>query len=146
MRYCTLDDLQLAIPRVTLIQLSNDDPLATDIDADVVERAVSQGEELIDAALRGRYQLPVSQDSTVLRELAVNLARHWLYARRPEGGELPDAVVRTHSAALKILESIRTGALSLGLATGASAPEPAKFKVRASRRRFGDDTLDRQPS
>lgn len=145
MHYCTLADLQLAIPLTTLIQLSNDDPQATEIAAYVVERAVEQAEELIDAALRGRYTLPVITVPTVVRELTVSLARHWLYARRPEGGELPAAVVSTYKAALKILENIRTGSLTLGLPTGASTPEPGKFKVSASKRRFSDDTLDLQP-
>ena len=40
MRYCSLPDLQLAIPPQTLIWLSNDDESATAMNAAVVEEAV----------------------------------------------------------------------------------------------------------
>lgn len=145
MRYCTLDDLALAIPLATLIALSNDDAHADAVNQGVIERAVTQAEELIDASLRGRYQLPMAEVPTPVTEMTVTLARHWLYARRPEGGELPDAVVRTYSATLKMLDQIRTGALTLGLPSGEKAKAPARYKRKSSRRRFGDDVLDTQP-
>ena len=54
MRYCSLADLQLALPAQTLIWLSNDDASATAMNQAVVEEAVRQAEELVDAYLRGR--------------------------------------------------------------------------------------------
>ncbi len=90
MRYCSLADLQLAIPAQTLIWLSDDNPEAAGINLPVVEEAVRQAEELVDAHLRGRYVLPLDPVPTVVKDMTVNLARHWLYARRPEGSELPD--------------------------------------------------------
>lgn len=143
MRYCSLDDLQLAIPPQTLIWLSNDDESATTVNAGVVEQAVAQAEELIDGFLRGRYNLPLSPVPTIVKDMTVNLARHWLYARRPEGNELPDAVVRTHKSAMSLLETIRDGKLTIGQPTGEALAEPGEVKVRARRRIFGQDTLDR---
>lgn len=143
MRYCSLDDLQLAIPPQTLIWLSNDDESATAVNAGVVEQAVAQAEELIDGFLRGRYNLPLSPVPTIVKDMTVNLARHWLYARRPEGNELPDAVVRTHKSAMSLLETIRDGKLTIGQPTGEALAEPGEVKVRARRRIFGQDTLDR---
>ena len=93
MRYCSLPDLQLAIPPQTLVWLSNDDESATAMNAAVVEEAVRQAEELVDAHLRGRYILPLDPVPSVVKDMTVNLARHWLYARRPEGSDLPDAVI-----------------------------------------------------
>ncbi|MEC5207393.1 phage gp36-like protein [Vogesella perlucida] len=148
MRYCSLADLQLAIPLATLIQLSNDtvveygQPEPT-LNLAVVEEAVRQGEELVDAHLRGRYNLPLDPVPSVVKDATVNLARHWLYARRPEGSELPDAVTRTYKSALQILEAIRDGKLTIGVPTGAAAPEPGEMKVRARPRRFSSDLLDR---
>ena len=107
MRYCSLADLQLAIPPQTLIWLSNDDESATAMNQAVVEEAVRQAEELVDAHLRGRYTLPLEPVPSVVKDMTVNLARHWLYARRPEGSELPDAVTRTYKSALQMLEAIR---------------------------------------
>lgn len=143
MRYCSLDDLQLAIPPQTLIWLSNDDESATAVNVGVVEQAVAQAEELIDGFLRGRYNLPLSPVPTIVKDMTVNLARHWLYARRPEGNELPDAVVRTHKSAMSLLETIRDGKLTIGQPTGEALAEPGEVKVRARRRIFGQDTLDR---
>ena len=48
MRYCSLPDLQLAIPPQTLVWLSNDDESATAMNAAVVEEAVRQAEELVE--------------------------------------------------------------------------------------------------
>lgn len=143
MRYCSLADLQLAIPAQTLIWLSDDNPEAAGINLPVVEEAVRQAEELVDAHLRGRYVLPLDPVPTVVKDMTVNLARHWLYARRPEGAELPDAVTRTYKAAISMLESIRDGKLSIGAPSGETQPEPGEMKVRAPRRVFGNDLLDR---
>lgn len=143
MRYCTLADLLLAIPECTLVQLANDAPDAIAPDELIVERAVSQAEELIDGYLRGRYSLPLAEVPTVLRELTVNLARHWLYARRPEGGELPDTISRTYKAALDLLANIRDGKVTLGVATGAAAPERGPVRVRSAGRVFNAGWLDR---
>ena len=147
MRYCSLPDLQLAIPPQTLVWLSNDDESATAMNAAVVEEAVRQAEELVDAHLRGRYILPLGGADapvpSVVKDMTVNLARHWLYARRPEGSELPDAVTRTYKSALQMLEAIRDAKLTIGVPTGEAAPEPGEMKVRARSRRFGSDLLDR---
>lgn len=143
MRYCSLTDLQLAVPPQTLVWLSNDDTEATAVNAAVVEEAVRQAEELIDAHLRGRYNLPLQPVPSIVKDVSVNLARHWLYARRPEGNDLPDAVTRTYKAAMTLLESVRDGKLTLGTPTGEATPEPGEVKVRARPRRFSSDLLDR---
>ena len=147
MRYCSLADLQLALPAQTLIWLSNDDESATAMNQAVVEEAVRQAEELVDAHLRGRYILPLGGADapvpSVVKDMTVNLARHWLYARRPEGSELPDAVTRTYKSSLQMLEAIRDGKLTIGAPTGEAAPEPGEMKVRARPRRFSSDLLDR---
>lgn len=143
MRYCSLADLQMAIPAQTLIWLSNDDPAAAEMALPVVEEGVRQAEELVDAHLRGRYVLPLDPVPTVVKDMTVNLARHWLYARRPEGSELPDAVTRTYKSTLQMLESIRDGKLTIGAPTGEAQAEPGEVKVRAKRRHFDADLMGR---
>ena len=143
MRYCSLADLQLAVPAQTLIWLSNDDEAAGAMNVAVVEESVRQAEELVDAHLRGRYILPLDPVPSVVKDMTVNLARHWLYARRPEGSDLPDAVTRTHKSALHMLEAIRDGKLTIGAPSGEAAPEPGEIKVRARPQRFSSDLLDR---
>lgn len=145
MHYCSLQDIERAMTRDSLIQLSNDDPQATTVDADVLERAQVQADELIDAALRTNYQLPLEAVPTPVSEIAVNLVRHWLWARRPQGGEVPKIITDTYKASLQLLDRIRDGKLNLGLPSGKAMTTSAKFRVRASRRRFSDDVLARQP-
>jgi len=146
MRYCTLADLQLSIPGQTLIWLSNDDEDATTVNIDVVGEAVRQAEELVDAYLRGRYNLPLGSPGepvpSVIKDIAVNLTRHWLYTRRPEGSDLPEAVTRTYKSSMHLLESIRGGKLTIGIPTGEALPEPGEIKVRSKPRRFSSDMLD----
>ncbi|TDK65981.1 gp436 family protein [Sapientia aquatica] len=139
MRYLTIDDIRLAIPTATLIALSSDDPLAQDIDIAVIERAAASTEELIDAHLRGRYVLPLTNVPTVIRDSTVVLVRHQLYSRRPEGADLPKAISDSYQATLKVLADIRDGRLTIGLDSGQAQPEPGVFKVRAAKKsNFGD--------
>lgn len=142
MHYCTRADIGKAIPELTLIQLSNDDPTAELPNESVIEDSVRQAEELVDGYLRGRYDLPLDPVPSVLRDAVVYLARHWLYQRRPEGA-LPEAVKDSRKDTLKLLESIRDGVVTLGMPTGEAAPEPGKIRARARRQQFGDDFLGR---
>ena len=121
MRYCSRDDIGRAIPELTLVQLSNDDPAAEQPNDNVIEDAVRQAEELVDGYLRGRYDLPLNPVPTVLRDAVVYLARHWLYQRRPEGA-LPDAVKDSRKDTIKLLESIRDGVVTLGMPSGQATP------------------------
>ncbi|QIH08924.1 MULTISPECIES: DUF1320 domain-containing protein [unclassified Pseudomonas] len=138
MRYCSRDDIGRAIPELTLVQLSNDDPAAEQPNENVIEDAVRQAEELVDGYLRGRYDLPLNPVPTVLRDAVVYLARHWLYQRRPEGA-LPDAVKDSRKDTIKLLESIRDGVVTLGMPSGQATPEPGEVRVRARRQQFGGD-------
>ncbi|QZD72877.1 gp436 family protein [Pseudomonas sp. 3-2] len=139
MRYCTRADLGNAIPLITLTQLSNDDPAATQPDETVLDNSVRQAEELVDGYLRGRYPLPLDPVPTVLRDAVVYLARHWLYQRRPEGA-LPDAVISGRKDTLKLLENIRDGVITLGLPTGQALPETGEIRVRARPQQFSAQT------
>lgn len=138
MRYCTREDIGKAIPELTLIQLSNDDPAAELPSESVIEDGVRQAEELVDGYLRGRYVLPLDPVPTVLRDAVVYLTRHWLYQRRPEGA-IPDAVKDSRKDTIKLLESIRDGVVTLGMPSGQAAPEPGEVRVRARRKQFDDD-------
>lgn len=138
MRYCTRADIGNAIPEMTLIQLSNDDPAAMEANESVIDDSVRQAEELVDGYLRGRYTLPLDPVPTVLRDAVVYLARHWLYQRRPEGA-LPDSIKDNRKDTIKLLESIRDGVVTLGMPSGQATPEPGEIRVRSRRQQFGDD-------
>ncbi len=138
--YCTLADLLGQLPEQTLIQLTNDemdfDSPAT-VKTDVVDRCIRNVDELIDAHLRGRYTLPLAEVPTVLRDIAIMLARYRLYTRRAEGA-VPDTVKDDNKEARRQLEAIRDGKLTLGLqSTQKDVPESGEIRARARRPTFG---------
>lgn len=145
MRYCTLNDLERAIPKQTLIWLSHDDPAAENYDSVVLEDAINYAEELADGYLVSRYPLPLSSVPTIVRDAVVHLARSWLYQRRPEGA-IPEAVKDGKKDALDTLSQIQKGAISLNIKLPnevAEVKEPGVFKVSAPKRRWGNKLLEK---
>jgi phage gp36-like protein len=138
MRYITRDALVAFIPQATLTQLTNDDPAAMSPDESVIDTTVTEVEDLVDGYMRGRYNLPFHPVPTVLRGAALSLVCYELYARRPEGGDLPEAVKAARKDAIKLLETIRDGLVTLGIADGKAAIEPGEIRVKARRQRFDD--------
>ena len=136
--YLTVSDLVQAFSERTLIELSNDAPRATEINEQVVQLAIKYATETIDGYLRSRYTLPLESIPTIVHNLALQLTRYWLYARRPEGKGLPEGVTDTYKQSLKDLEAIQSGKLHLGLpgldVDGDLLPEGLKFKTRAPSR------------
>jgi len=122
MTYAVLGDLALAIPPETLLRLSADNPAATVPDAAVIGEMLAAATAEIDAALAdGGLALP-SPVPAVLKHLCVTLARCRLYARRPEGMDMPDAVKGECVAARKTLAAIAAGSLRLGTSAPAGSP------------------------
>ena len=134
--YISAQDLTEVMSESTLIALSNDTSRATEADQAVLIKACAYATEIVDGYLRSRYLLPLNDVPTLVRNICLQLARFWLYSRRPEGKGFPDNVKETHSQALKDLERIASGKLHLGLTEiGAegddSLPSALKFKAHA---------------
>lgn len=132
--YITAQDLEEAFSQRALIELSNDTSRATSVDERVLQLAIRYACETVDGYLRSRYELPLPTVPTIVRNIALQLARYWLYSRRPEGRGLPDSVKDDYKQALKDLESIQSGKFHLGLPDATEndlVPEPLKFKVIA---------------
>ncbi|MGQ0287123.1 gp436 family protein [Pasteurellaceae bacterium 22721_9_1] len=134
--YISVQDLNEVLSERSLIELSNDSSRATDVNQQVLEKACLHATEIVDGYLRSRYITPLSQVPTIVRNICLQLARYWLYSRRPEGKGFPDNVKETYNQALKDLERIQNGKLHLGLielsATDDSLPAVAKFQVRGA--------------
>lgn len=153
--YCSQADVEKVISRRTLIQLTNDSsvdaPVADDdgrvfsraqasvINSDVIDDAIRSACELIDAYLRGRYDVVAVKASspTVLRDLAVNIVRQKLYERRPEM-EVPKTVETSYTATRQMLTDIKNGGLTLGIAPeGKDMPDPGQIRVKSRRATLG---------
>ena len=135
--YLSVSDLVDAFSERALIELSNDTSRATSIDERIVGLAIQYATETIDGYLRSRYALPLDTVPTIVRNIGLQLARYWLYSRRPEGKGLPESVKDTHKQAIRDLEAIQSGKLHLGLpglTPDDLLPEGIKFKARAPSR------------
>ncbi|EMD4661678.1 DUF1320 domain-containing protein [Salmonella enterica] len=153
--YCSQADVEKVISRRTLLQLTSDSsvdmpvadddgrvfsrPQASVINSDVIDDAIRSACELIDAYLRGRYDVVAVKASspTVLRDLAVNIVRQKLYERRPEM-EVPKTVETSYTATRQMLTDIKNGGLTLGIAPeGKDMPDPGQIRVKSRRATLG---------
>lgn len=154
MAYVTLDELKTLVPNHVMLELSNDNPSIAqgEIDIALVNTIIGEACEEVDGYLRNRYTLPFANTPTLVKQSAKQLARYMLYERRPEGFDLPPAVVEGRKVAVKNLENMRDGKVSLGIPENMPnqgqilADEPEfQVRVRASRNNqslFNNDLLD----
>ncbi|HIF5574520.1 gp436 family protein [Pasteurella multocida] len=137
--YIAAKDLTEVLSERSLIELSNDHSRATEYNPLVLDKACQYATETVDGYLRSRYLLPLKTVPTIVRNICLQLARFWLYSRRPEGKGFPENVKETYAQALKDLERIQNGKLHIGLAelneNGTNAlPYVPKFKTRANKK------------
>lgn len=118
MPYCTQADIQKRLPEQRLIDLTDDAGTGA-VDTAVVDAAINDAGEEIDAYLSMRYALPFATVPAIVVRLAADLAVCNLYARR-DHVELPKQWDSRCTASRKLLEQLAKGGLSLDV------PEPAK--------------------
>jgi phage gp36-like protein len=139
MAYCELADIESS--QEDLIELTDDSDTG-DVDQTNVDKAIAHAGELIDGYLRGRYTLPLDPVPGLIRTLAATISLRRLYARRPRLS-IPESLADDYKNALKILENIQKGLVTLGAATpGEEIPSDAVSKVSAPERIFTDEFLD----
>lgn len=114
MTYISIDELKALVPDGVMRELS-DDVAGGEINFDLVQTVIVEACEEVDGYLRNRYTLPFANTPTLVKQCAKQIARYALYERRPEGFELPPAVVDGRKVAIKNLENIRDGKLSIGV-------------------------------
>jgi phage gp36-like protein len=122
--YCVLDDIKGVMPDAELIQLTDDTIPPAAINEANVDKAIARADELVDGYLRGRYTLPLSSVSGLIRDLAVDIAVYNLFKRRKKN-KMPEAVSDDYKNALKILENIQKGSITIG-ADVVSSPDPVQ--------------------
>lgn len=139
MTYATKADMLERYAESDLRQLTDRDPPYSDAIVDaVLDRALADADEEIDAYLRPRYRLPLSASSPVLTRIACRLAYHGLHRNLPS-----EEVAKARAEALMQLGQIRDGKLDLGL----DAIEPAErvgegARHEAAPRVFTPDSLE----
>ena len=100
------------------IELTNlENPSATAINETVLNRGLARASALIDSYLAGRYALPLSNNPDVIQTLCLDIARYYLGHNAQE-----DDVRQRYEDALKTLDMIAKGTLTLGLALAETPP------------------------
>lgn len=133
MSYTTDQDLLSVMAERTLMQLSADDPQATVPDWSVVAEARAYADGQVDTRLRKRYPLPLTVVPREVKDWALALARYWLYGRRPDGQDLPEAVKTAAKEAFTALDAVRDDKMDLaipGAGTDLETPMPESGRVR----------------
>lgn len=113
MAYSTFSGIQSLLSDVTIARLT-DDTAGIEVNTQIVNEAISSGDELIDGYLRNRYTLPLSNVPKLITFISVKLAIYFLFQRR-FSEELPESVVDDYKNQIKILEQIQKGFISLGV-------------------------------
>lgn len=112
MSYCTLTDLTDRYGETELIQLTDEAGTGA-IDTVRVARAIADADAEIDAWLARRVALPLATVPGALVRMAAAMVRYYLYK-----DAAPDLVTDQYEAAVKFLQAVAHGTVSLG-------PDPA---------------------
>lgn len=119
MPYCTQADILERLPETNLIQLTDELGLGM-IDAGKVAAAIERADQEIDAWCGGRYAVPFASPPAVLRGLSADLAIYFLYGRTQD--VIPETRKDGHKNALRLLEKIAEGKVSLGVDPAPASP------------------------
>ncbi|MBI5232801.1 MAG: DUF1320 domain-containing protein [Deltaproteobacteria bacterium] len=138
--YSTLDDIKKTVPNNDLIQLTDDTSPPTAINQVNVDRAISDADELIGGYLRGRYSLPLNPVPGLVNTLSADISIYRLYARRIKL-KPPDMVLERYKDAIKTLEQIQKGTISLSGQTVGDVPDIGGVKGSGADRVFTRGTL-----
>lgn len=110
-----------------------------EVDASVVEQAAADADAEIDAYLAGRYVLPMPEVPAVLQRLAVDIM---VYRLTPTADTGTETIKSRYELAVKMLDKISKGTISLGLPTVATpASSNGAVVLAGPRRRFSRGVL-----
>ena len=128
MTYATLSDLVARAGEEEILQVADrdDDGVADD---DVITKALTDADNIINARLAARYQVPLSTTPDIVNSWAVSIARYFLHR---DGA--PDHVVRDYNNALADLKDASAGKFPVPDATGVAPSEGSSGSVRV----YGD--------
>lgn len=140
--YCILADLEAAATRRRLSEATDGDPSTDEVVESVVATAIAAAGALIDGYLGKRYPLPLPMVPDLIRRLAVDITLHGLFARVQDGA-MSEGIRDRNKEALRVLDLIRRGEISLGLPTTDPAPAPIAPICNTRRSLFGQGRMAR---
>jgi len=130
MAYCTQDDLVTRFGEEELAQLTDHNWEDGRLDETVIARAIDDATGEIDARLVKRYPLPLETTPRLLTRVACDIARFYLYQDR-----VTETVEKRYAAAIKLLDGIARGDVSLGLES-TQQPQDGPAEITSAERLF----------
>jgi len=124
MNYCTLEDIRGHVPEARLVEITDDThPNNTgSVQSGIVEKAIEESSNIIDAYIGKRFKLPLPGIPSVLRSICVDLAIYNLYERVTEMNVTEGMKLRYNNA-VAMLKRIADGEMSIGIAPVEDMPE-----------------------
>ena len=117
MPYATVDDMIAAFGEAPLVELT-DRAGTGNLDTEVLAAAMARAEAEVDGYLKQRYPAGLNTESDLVRGIVCDLCRYNLYV-----SDAPETVVERKQNAVRQLQSIAAGRLSLGVVNAPPAAE-----------------------
>jgi phage gp36-like protein len=128
MSYAVATDMEARYPNRDLVQLTNEDPTQTTVNATFLSTFLSDASDEIDAYLEARFALPLSDPPAILTRVCCEIAMYHLNALRPIH-DLADAKDK-YEKAIAFLKDVSDGKRTLGMSSDAQEPaDPASPSV-----------------
>lgn len=137
MVYATLQQFIEAFGQQLTIELTNlENAEATEIDEAVFDRSAARAAGLINGYLAGRYALPLAKIPDVLKSIALDIQRYQMGHNAQE-----EDVRQRYEDALRLLEQLAKGQISLGLPAADTPPALGRPQWTTRPRVFSPDRL-----
>lgn len=122
MAYCTAQDVIDRFGEDELIRLTAQanefGEYGTEINQTQLDRALSDASATIDSYLASRYPLPLTNVLPILNRFSCDIVRYFLHDVSPL-----DEVTNRYKEAIRFLEKVSKGEISLGITTDGERPD-----------------------
>ncbi len=126
MPYSTVDDIKKLLPEELLVQLTDDEDTGA-VNLARAEEAIAQADAEIDSYCGERLSVPLSPAPEMVRKLSVDIAIYNLYSRMVR--EMPEVRAERYRNAVRKLEGIARGIISLGIAESPASSSSARAET-----------------
>jgi phage gp36-like protein len=141
MAYSTEDDILTQISQAELAQLTSESDDA--VDHDVVDKAIADADAEIDGYVAVRYAVPLDPVPALIGKLSARIALYNLFSRRSNRlGEVNETVKDNYDRAVKVLESISKGSVTLGVASSPAASSGEGSRTETPTRKFTSESME----
>jgi len=142
MSYSDDNDLLAELSIEQLALLSGDENGLV-VDTTRTAQARLMGDSQIDATLRGRFDYESSPTDNLLKSISIDFTIYYLNEYRYRDSIVPPGAIRRKDNALRLLQKIAEGHLSLdGFTSGNNSPSTIISNINKKDRYFDDNTMD----